>query len=93
MKLLLDLRGVDIKITNEVVLAAAMNEQSGGTMMKLLLDRRGADVTITDEVVQAAAGNWKSGEALMKLLIDHEGVENHRRGGPDRREGWPKWKY
>jgi hypothetical protein len=59
MTLLLDRRGADVQITEEVVKvvkAAAGNEYDGKKLMTLLLDRRGADVPITEEVVKAAAG-------------------------------------
>jgi hypothetical protein len=44
MTLLLDRRGVDVKITEAVVKAAARNEGSGKEVMTLLLSRRGSDV-------------------------------------------------
>lgn len=43
------------RITEEVVKAAAGNEENGEEVMTLLLDRRGADVQITEEAVKAAA--------------------------------------
>jgi hypothetical protein len=51
MALLLDRRGDEFRITDEVVKEAALNEE----VMALLLDRRGDEVRITDEVVKAAA--------------------------------------
>jgi hypothetical protein len=73
MTLLLDRRGDDVKITDEVVKAAAGNERSGEEVMTLLLDRRGDDVKITDEVVKAAAGNERSGKEVTILLLDRRG--------------------
>jgi hypothetical protein len=53
MTLLLDRRGADIQITEDVVKAAAGNLLNGEEVMTLLLDRRGDDVQITEEVVKA----------------------------------------
>ena len=55
MALLLDRRGDEVKITDEVVKAAVGNEGSGIKVMELLFDQRGEDVKITDEVVRIAA--------------------------------------
>jgi hypothetical protein len=52
--LLLEQRGADVVITEEVVKAAAGNEESGKDVMIVLLEQRGADVVITDDVVKAA---------------------------------------
>jgi hypothetical protein len=49
MALLLDRRGEDVVITEEVVKAAASNRKE---VMALLLERRGEDVVITEEVVK-----------------------------------------
>ncbi|CAI7663419.1 unnamed protein product [Penicillium glandicola] len=88
MQLLLGRGGPDAKITNEVVVAAASNEERGEAVMRFLLDLRGGqgrrkikhmfghgvpDVKITNEVVVAAAANCQSGEAVMKLLLDQGG--------------------
>ncbi|KAF1966557.1 ankyrin [Bimuria novae-zelandiae CBS 107.79] len=62
-----------IRITQEMVVAAAGNEDSGKEVMALLLDKRGADVQITQEVVVAAAGNYSSGKEVMALLLDKRG--------------------
>jgi hypothetical protein len=73
MILLLDQRGDKVKVTDEVVKAAAGND-SGKEVMTLLLDQRGDEVKITDEVVQAAAGN-DNGKEVMTLLLDRRGDE------------------
>src|SRR4029077_2338057 len=70
MTLLLDRRGDQITITEEVVIAAARNDQNGTELMALLLDRRGDQITVTEEVVTAAAENWTSGKEVMALLLD-----------------------
>ncbi|KAH7112397.1 hypothetical protein EDB81DRAFT_827914, partial [Dactylonectria macrodidyma] len=55
MAILLDRRGDDITITEEVVKAAAGNEWNGKEVMGLLLDRRGDDIPVTEEVVSIIA--------------------------------------
>ncbi|KAI1121465.1 hypothetical protein F5Y10DRAFT_101072 [Nemania abortiva] len=50
--LLLDLLGKEVKITEEVVLAAAGN---CAEVVNMLLDRRGKEVKVTEEVVRAVA--------------------------------------
>ncbi|KAF2204425.1 hypothetical protein GQ43DRAFT_493965, partial [Delitschia confertaspora ATCC 74209] len=62
LKYLLKQPGEDIKITEEVVKAAAGNTCSGKEVIALLLEQRGAEVKITEEVVKAAAGNRDSGK-------------------------------
>ncbi|KAK4205473.1 ankyrin repeat-containing domain protein [Triangularia verruculosa] len=73
MTLLLNRRGDQINITEEVVKAAAGNWQNGKEVMTLLLDRRGDQITITEEVVKAAAGNEGNGKEVMTLLLDRRG--------------------
>lgn len=73
--LLLDWREDDVKITEEVVKAAAGNEGWGEAVMALLLDQRGNEVKITEEVVKAAAGNEGWGGVVMTLLLDRRGNE------------------
>jgi NACHT domain len=69
MTLLLDRRGDDVQITEEVVKRAALN--SDEAIMTTLLDRRGGDIQITEQVVEAAAWNF-NGE-VMGLLLDRRG--------------------
>ncbi|KAF6841013.1 ankyrin domain protein [Colletotrichum musicola] len=73
MELLLDRRGDQITITEEVVKAAVGNWQNGEQVIRLLLDRRGDQITITEEVVKAAAGNERNGKEVMELLLDRRG--------------------
>jgi hypothetical protein len=75
MKLLLMRRGEDVKITEEVVVAAAGNYWYGIEMMRLLFKRRGDNVKITEEVVKAAARNEMSGWGVMTLLLDQRGED------------------
>ncbi|KAJ3496114.1 hypothetical protein NLG97_g2896 [Lecanicillium saksenae] len=68
-------RGDEIRITDEVVRAAAGNEENGKEVMTLLLDQRGDEVRITDEVVKAAAGNEGNGKKVMTILLEQRGYE------------------
>jgi len=75
IRLLLELRGAEIQITEEVVKAAAGNYGSGEEVMRLLLEQRGAEIQITEEMVKAAAGNYLSG----KEVIDYCSIEQATR--------------
>ncbi|KAL2170803.1 hypothetical protein VTG60DRAFT_4372 [Thermothelomyces hinnuleus] len=74
MTAILDQRGNEVKITEEVVKAAAENPRFGKEVIALLLNRRGTEVKITEEVVKAAARN-DNGDEVMILLLDHRGTE------------------
>ncbi len=69
---MLDRRGDEITITEDIVKAAAGNQGSwaGKKIMELLLDRRGDEITITEEIIKAAAGNQNSwaGRVIMELF-------------------------
>ena len=73
ISLLLERGGDEIKITEEVVKAAAGNEKSGEAVMALLLDKRLEDVTVcvSDSVCLAAAtcGQCK----VLDLLCQRNG--------------------
>ncbi|KAL2156615.1 hypothetical protein VTH82DRAFT_1360 [Thermothelomyces myriococcoides] len=71
---ILDQHGGEVRITENVVKAAAANER-GDTVLSLLLDRHGGEVKITEEVVEAAAQNCFCGKKLMALLLDRCGNE------------------
>jgi ankyrin repeat protein len=75
MTLILDRRGREILITEDVVKAAAGNKGSGKDIVTLLLDRRGNEIVITEEVVKAAATNWNNGTGILNLLLDKRGAE------------------
>src|SRR5204863_4290603 len=70
INLFLEKRGDEVKITEEVVMAAAENEETGEAIMQLLLEKRGDEVKITEEVVRAAAENEETREAIMQLLLE-----------------------
>ncbi|KIM92814.1 hypothetical protein OIDMADRAFT_107066 [Oidiodendron maius Zn] len=77
IKLLLDRRGDEVKITDKVVEAAARN-YNGKDVLTFLLDRRGDEVKITDKitdkVVEAAARSY-NGKDVLTLLLDRRGDE------------------
>ncbi|GFF33211.1 vegetative incompatibility protein HET-E-1, partial [Aspergillus udagawae] len=73
MRLLLEQRGDQIQITEDVVTAAAGNESSGEDIMALLLKERGHQIQITEDILKAAAGNESSGEDIMALLLKQRG--------------------
>ncbi|KLU86652.1 hypothetical protein MAPG_05664, partial [Magnaporthiopsis poae ATCC 64411] len=78
MEQLLDRQGEEVKVTEEIVKAAAGNakfNKAGAKVMELLLDRRGGDVEVTEEVVTAAARNPESGKEIMELLLDRRGKD------------------
>ncbi|KAH6653092.1 hypothetical protein BKA67DRAFT_536788 [Truncatella angustata] len=68
--LLLEHRGNETTITEEVVKAAAGNEWNGKEVMALLLAKRPDDVVITEGVVKAAVGNGLNGKKVMALLLE-----------------------
>lgn len=73
MKLLLDRKGDEIRITDSVVQEAAANEESGVAIMILLIERterRGEELKIVNDILQNAERNGKSGLAIIKLLVD-----------------------
>jgi ankyrin repeat protein len=73
--LLLDHLGEDVKVTEDVVQAAAGNGLYGEQVLRLLLAQRGEQVKITEDVVKAAARNDKSGERVMSFLLAERGNE------------------
>ncbi|ORY58533.1 uncharacterized protein BCR38DRAFT_489446 [Pseudomassariella vexata] len=71
---LLELLGSkEVKITEDVVKAAAGNYRSGKEVMALLLEKRGDQVQITEDVVKAAARNMENGKEFMALLLEKRG--------------------
>jgi hypothetical protein len=65
----LRLRGDTVRVTKDVVRAAARNSESGEQVMRLLLERRGDKVKVTEEVLKAAVANSESEGQVMELLI------------------------
>ncbi|KAK0717950.1 heterokaryon incompatibility protein-domain-containing protein [Lasiosphaeria miniovina] len=74
MDILLDHRGSEFKITQDVVLAAAANLWLGEPVMEVLLARRGDEIKITRAVVVAAAGNLGE-ERMIRHVLEHKGCD------------------
>ncbi|KAK2590746.1 hypothetical protein QQS21_011558 [Conoideocrella luteorostrata] len=75
MAALLENRGQDVHITEEVMRAAAGNRQNGREVMGVLLDHRGDEIIITEEVMKTAAENEFRGREVMGVLLDRRGDE------------------
>ncbi|KAK3346892.1 heterokaryon incompatibility protein-domain-containing protein [Lasiosphaeria hispida] len=73
MTLLLDQRGTEVKITEEVVKAAARNGSSGKEVMTLLLDQHGIEITVTPKLVETLARSFNM--SIMKRLLNQCGTE------------------
>ncbi|CAI7644417.1 unnamed protein product [Penicillium bialowiezense] len=69
---LLNRRGNEIQITDEIVAAAASNEY-GKETISLLFDQRESEVHITEQVLVAAAGNGNHGRKILSLLLERRG--------------------
>ncbi|KAL6695141.1 hypothetical protein J3F84DRAFT_39355 [Trichoderma pleuroticola] len=69
MALLFDQRGDQIILTENIIKAAARNDN--GKVMALLFNRRGDQITITENIVKAAATNSK--KEVIALLLDRRG--------------------
>ncbi|KAF4946002.1 hypothetical protein FGADI_11505 [Fusarium gaditjirri] len=69
MGLLLDERGNEVHITEDIVTSATSNGRHGKEVMRVLLDRRGNEFQITDTVIEATAQNTGSGAEVMKVLL------------------------
>ncbi|RYN54111.1 hypothetical protein AA0119_g6247 [Alternaria tenuissima] len=61
-------RGLEVPLPDDVVKAAATNEEDGQKIMSYLLRQRGQEIFVTDGVIKAAAGNKKNGMEIMKFL-------------------------
>ena len=62
-----------LPVSEEVVKAAAANEEQGHEIMQLLLEHRGDKLPVSEEVVKAAAVNKELGHVIMQLLLEHCG--------------------
>lgn len=69
MEFLLDARGGQATMTENIVEAAAGNINCAKQMMELLLNRKGHQVFVTEKVLKAAAGNQGHGDAVIHLLL------------------------
>ncbi|KAK3933541.1 heterokaryon incompatibility protein-domain-containing protein [Diplogelasinospora grovesii] len=75
MRLLLEQKGSEIRVTGAVVQGAARNKYAGEEVMEALLDHRGDEVQITEAVLEAAAQTWTSGPGVMRLLFERKEEE------------------
>ena len=64
----LERRRDQVRITEEVIKAAAQNIESGNEIIALLLQQR-EEVEIIEGIVKAAAENTQSGEKVIALLL------------------------
>ncbi|UKZ79846.1 hypothetical protein TrVFT333_007609 [Trichoderma virens FT-333] len=76
MQLLLEKRGHEITVTENIIKAAVANCTEAEEITSLLLDRRGHEITVTEDIVKAAAANegmFLNG--MISLLFDRRGHE------------------
>ncbi|KAL7908137.1 hypothetical protein GGI35DRAFT_54680 [Trichoderma velutinum] len=73
ISLLLEQRGQDFQIPEEVVKGVAGNFNNGKEVMALLLDQREDQIIITEDIIKAAAGNPGDSKEVMTLLLDRRG--------------------
>ncbi|GKZ63032.1 hypothetical protein AnigIFM49718_010763, partial [Aspergillus niger] len=62
-----------LPVPEEVVKAAAANEEQGDPIMQQLLEHYGDKLPVSEEVVKAAAANKLQGHPIMQLLLEHRG--------------------
>ncbi|CAO2653033.1 Nn.00g024440.m01.CDS01 [Neocucurbitaria sp. VM-36] len=67
--------GKDIKITEQVMMAAAGCTRDGGTVINFLLKQCGKKIEVAVQVVAAAASNRWSGKEVINLLLRERGSE------------------
>ncbi|KAL9468812.1 hypothetical protein ACSS6W_010506 [Trichoderma asperelloides] len=72
LELLLNHRGDQIIITEDIVKAAAENWK-GKEVVELLLDRRGDQITITEDIIKATISHMWYGKDILQLLLNRRG--------------------
>ncbi|CAI6057675.1 unnamed protein product, partial [Clonostachys chloroleuca] len=75
IKILLEHRSDEIKITENVLREAAMNFSNGKMVLELLPEERGGEVRITEKVLISAAMNRHHGKEILKLMLEERGEE------------------
>lgn len=75
--LMLEMRGSDIEITQDILFAAVGNKINGKDIVTLLLDRRYTDVHITRNVISEATRNEISGMTIVELLLGRCSITFH----------------
>ncbi|KAG2415055.1 hypothetical protein HFD88_006245 [Aspergillus terreus] len=66
---MLDEYGEALRITEEVLCAAAGNFEEGPMLISTLLERRAGEIIITENVVRAVPKYWLQGEDIMILFL------------------------
>ena len=59
----------DIRISQDMVMAAAKNEETGSKWVRVSLEERGDEVIITEKLIKAVPDNFWEGPKMMKLLL------------------------
>ncbi|OJI95845.1 hypothetical protein ASPVEDRAFT_119596 [Aspergillus versicolor CBS 583.65] len=72
VSLLLEQQNINVAITEDVVIAAAENEDHGCQIMEQLLEHD-SHITMSSAIFTAAAGNMEQGLDITKLLLQHTG--------------------
>lgn len=75
MDVILNRKGGQVTITEDIIKAAVGNWMSGPEVMEVILGQSGDKVTITEDIVKAADGNWESGAEVMKIVLDRRGPQ------------------
>jgi len=75
MKVLLEQRHEEVRITEDALVVAAANCIRGKEILELLLDQCDHQVHITEKVLEAAAGNLSHGREILGLILARPGEE------------------
>ncbi|KAG5772021.1 hypothetical protein H9Q72_001634 [Fusarium xylarioides] len=62
----------NIRISQELLQAAAANYPYGEEVVSFLLDKQVEDLPVTEEIVEAAANNWLTGKDVLALLLERQ---------------------
>ncbi|KAK4184794.1 hypothetical protein QBC35DRAFT_40072 [Podospora australis] len=75
--LLLEMRGEEAKINEDILVAVVRNEDCGDELLDLFLDLAGdrKEIQVTKDLLLAATCNATCADELMTLLLDLEGSE------------------
>lgn len=72
-QLVLDWKGDQVTVAEDIVTAAAGNSGSGAKVMGLLLNRKGDQVTVTEHIITATAKNSEIGAEVIAVLLNRKG--------------------
>ncbi len=75
MKVLLEQRHEEVRITEDALVVVAANCIRGKEILELLLDQCDHQVHITEKVLEAAAGNLSHGREILGLILARPGEE------------------